>query len=82
MEVVNLTRNISVLLDKNFTNYSSIWNLSRRSNQMETQEPSRGEIIDALGCYAGHVFLLEILNNSTEQHAELNFVDLSVCSKY
>jgi hypothetical protein len=49
---------------------------------MKTQEPCRGEIIDALGCYAGHVFLLEILNNPTEQHAELNFVDLSVCSKY
>jgi hypothetical protein len=49
---------------------------------METQEPCRGEIIDALGCYAGHVFLLEILNNSTEQHTELNFVDLSICSKY
>jgi hypothetical protein len=49
---------------------------------METQERCRGEIIDALGGYAGHVFLLEILNNSPEQHAELNFVDLSVCSKY
>jgi len=49
---------------------------------METQERCRGEIIDALSGYAGHVFLLEILNNSTEQHAELNFVDLSVCSKY
>lgn len=49
---------------------------------METQEPCRDETIDAFGCYAGHVCLLESLNNSIEQDAELNFVALSVCSNY
>jgi len=32
MEIVNLIRNIAVLLGQNFTNYSSIWNLSRKSD--------------------------------------------------